>query len=117
MDNINFMYVIDGTAAVYGLYVFFTAWKMKRSGEISSFIASPEEMYKCKDKKGFAEAVSDKMMLFGLIAFVFGIINIINETYWQNTMLVILVMGVFLLACGLFVMHLRKAREKYLGLK
>ena len=47
MGNFDWQYVIDGAAALYGLYVLMSALKMKATGEISSFVASPEEMNKC----------------------------------------------------------------------
>lgn len=116
MGNINWQYVIDAAAALYGLYVFLSALKMKLTGEISSFLASPEELYKCKKKKEFAAEVQGRMMAFGVIGFLFGSSNIVNELLWQNKMFYIFTLGVFLLACGLFITVLRKAREKYLGL-
>ena len=51
MGNFDWQYVIDGAAALYGLYVLMSALKMKATGEISSFVASPEEMNKCKRKR------------------------------------------------------------------
>ena len=67
MGNFDWQYVIDGAAALYGLYVLMSALKMKATGEISSFVASPEEMNKCKRKKEFAKMVSAKMIVFGLV--------------------------------------------------
>lgn len=116
MGNFNWQYVIDGAAALYGLYVFLSALKMKVTGEISSFVASPEELYKCKKKKEFAETVAARMIGFGLVTFLFGISNIINEIIWKNTMFNIVSLGIFLLACGLFIMFLRKSRAEYLGI-
>lgn len=116
MGNFNWQYVIDGAAALYGLYVFLSALKMKVTGEISSFVASPEELYKCKKKKEFAKTVAVRMICFGLVTFLFGVSNIINEIFWENTMYNVVSLGVFLLACGLFIMFLRKARAEYLGI-
>lgn len=115
MKNFDWQYVIDGVAAFYGLYVFLSALKMKATGEISSFVASPEEMKKCKRKKEFAGMVSAKMIVFGVVAFLFGVSNIINEILWKNVMYNIVSLGVFLLACGLFIGFLRKSRAEYLG--
>lgn len=116
MGNFDWQYVIDGAAALYGLYVLMSALKMKATGEISSFVASPEEMNKCKRKKEFAKMVSAKMIVFGLVTFLFGISNIINEIFWKNIMYNIASLGVFLLVCGLFIMFLRKSRAEYLGI-
>lgn len=116
MENINWQYIIYAAAGLYGLYVFVSALKMKLTGEISSFLASQEELYKCKKKKEFAEAVQGRMMAFGVVGFVYGAFNIVNELLWKNKMFAIFTLGVFLLGCGLFITILRKARAEYLGL-
>lgn len=116
MGNINWQYVIYTVAALYGLYVLVSALKMKVTGEISSFLASQEEMYKCKKKKEFAEAVQGRMLMFGTVTIAYGVCNVLNELLWKNKMFAIFTLGVFLLACGLFITVLRKARAEYLGL-
>ncbi len=116
MGNWNWQYIIDGAAALYGLYVLLSAIKMKAKEEVSSFLASPEEMFKCKDKKGFIAMVANRMIVFGVVTLLYGVCNMINEYRFHNTMFGIASLGVFLLSCGLFIGLLRKAREQYLNL-
>ncbi len=114
MQKINWQYVIYAAAGLFGIYVFAVAVKMKITGKVSAFVASLEELRRCKDESGFVEAVSLKMMGFGLVVFCFGALSIANELWWKFVMFKVAALGVFLLVCGLFVICLRKAKETYL---
>ncbi len=116
MGDLNWQYIIDGAAALYGLYVFLSAVKMKLTGEISSFVASPEELYKCKDKQGFIRAVYGWMTAFGLITLFYGGANIVNSFLWNDPIFNLISLAVFLLACVKFIFLLHRARKKYLNL-
>ncbi len=116
MEKINWQYIIDVVVALYGGYVFVTAVKMKVTGEISTFVATTEELFKCHDKKAFIEEIQGPMMAFGLLTFLFGVGNLVNELLWQNKIVSILTLGMFLALCGVFLIFLRKQRDKHLAL-
>lgn len=116
MGRTNWQYIIDGVAAIFGLYVFISAAKMKITGEISSFVASPEEIVGCRDKKTFAQEMAVKMMAFGLLTWLFGLINFINEFLWKNKIISIVMAVLYLAGCGWFLSFQRKMRDKYLNL-
>lgn len=116
MGIINWQYVIDTVAACFGLYVFVSALRMKLTGEVGAIIATPEELYKCKDKHAFIQAIYKKMMVFGFIILLFGIFDFVNERWWDNIIVRIVSFGVFLAACGIFLIQLRKERDKHLHL-
>lgn len=114
MGKINWSYVMNGAASCFGFYVFVVAAKMKVTGKISTFLMSEEEIRRCKDKAGFLKTITCKMLVFGLLMFGFGLVSIVNEALWKNWMIKTLAFGVFLLACGLFIICLRKARDFYI---
>lgn len=114
MGNLDWTYLIDAVAAVYGLYVLMSSLKMKFTGEISSFVASPEEMQNCTDKEEFAKNASNPMICFGLLALTYGILNMLNSFFWHNKVYDMASLVIFLLYCVIFIIWLKKARKKYL---
>lgn len=116
MGNFNWQYLIDGAAALYGLYVLMSAVKMKLTGEVSSFVASPEELHKCEDKPGFVKTAGNPMICFGLITLLYGTSNVANSLIWNNVFYNILSLVLFLVSCVIFILFLNKVRKKYLNL-
>ena len=116
MGNFNWQYLIDGAAALYGLYVLMSAIKMKLTGEISSFVASPEELHKCEDKREFIKTTGNPMICFGLSTLLYGASNVANSFIWNNVIYNISSLSIFLLSCVLFILFLNKVRKKYLNL-
>lgn len=114
MGDLNWGYLIDGAAAVYGLYMLLSALKMKVSGTLSSFVASPEELNQCTDISGLIKRVWIPMTVFGLLTLAYGVTNIINALVWNHTMYELASLLVFLAACILFILYLQRARKKYL---
>lgn len=114
MGNLDWTYLIDAVAALYGLYVLLSSLKMKFTGEISSFVASPEEMQNCTQKEEFAKKASNPMICFGILAMSYGCLNIANTLFWQNKIYDIGSLAIFLLYCVVFIIWLKKARKKYL---
>lgn len=116
MGNMDWTYLIDAVAALYGLYVLMSSLKMKFTGEISSFVASPEEMLRCTNKEEFAKNASNPMICFGLLAVIYGILNILNSFFWHNKMYDLGSLIIFLAYCVAFIIWLKKARKKYLNI-
>lgn len=76
----NYLLIFDVIITILGAYVIFSAFQMKRKGEISSFIVNPAEITRCKDKNGFINHIFSKTIIFGVICLVFGILAIINDS-------------------------------------
>ena len=110
----NFMVVFDVVIAVLGIYLIYSAIQMKKTGEISNVIVNPEEIAKCKNKRGFIDFIYDKVMLFGVVSLVFGILGGINDgVYSFGKIFTVISVSVFVLAWFWFSNQLRKGRDKF----
>lgn len=78
MSYMSFFHII---MAGVGVYLMYCASQMMKTGEISSVIVSPEEIVKCKDKKGFITAICKPTQIFGIISIVAGILNFVNDKF------------------------------------
>ncbi|MBO5372689.1 MAG: hypothetical protein J6A75_08220 [Lachnospiraceae bacterium] len=76
----DYILIFDIIIAILGAYVMFSAFQMKKKGEISSFIVNPAEITRCKDRVGFIEHIFNKTVVFGVICLLFGILAIINDS-------------------------------------
>lgn len=114
MKEVNWNLIIDIVIALYGIYIVFAALNMKKSGWISSLVATQEELYHCKKKKEFIKELIKPMCYSGVASILCGGCSIVNELLLHNIPLRILFVGIFLLFTGLFLVRLRKMREKYI---
>lgn len=79
------------------------------------FLATPEELKKCKHPEKIREEVTPKMLLCGALALVYGIVTALGETIFKLP--IIIKSGILLLlvlSCLFLVSTLKNAREKYL---
>lgn len=110
----NFMVVFDVVIAVLGLYLIYAAMQMKRSGEISNVIVNPEEIARCKNKRGFIDFIYDKVLIFGVVALAFGILGGISDGISSfGRIYTVISISLFVLAWLWFANQLRKGREKF----
>lgn len=110
----NVMLIFDVIIVVFGAYMIFQGFGMKKKGEISSVLITPEEILKCKDKNGFISEMYWKEAVFGGAIIIVGILGLINDLVRElNVMNVIRVAG-FLVMFVWFQTSLQKARGKFL---
>lgn len=78
MDTMGSLFGFIGLAC--GLYVLYAWYQMKTSGEINATILLPrsENPNKCKDKKAYIQAVLPKMLVLGIAAIIYGVIDIMG---------------------------------------
>lgn len=78
MDNIwSFMDLIFAGAGLYALYAYY---QMKTRGEITTSILMSKDVdvRKCKDIEGYMRFVLPKILVFGIAAFLYGVLGLVN---------------------------------------
>lgn len=108
------MTIFDVVIAGFGIYMIAAALKMKKTGEISSAVITPEEIAKCKDKKGFIDFIYWKEAVFGVMVILAGVLGIVNEHVVSLGAFNIVELVVFLGAFIWFQTQLNKARKVFL---
>ena len=109
----NVMLIFDVVIIALGVYMILQALGMKKKGEISSAIVTPEEIMKCKDKNGFVQYIYGKEVVFGIVIILAGILGIVNEQIFSLGVLNYVSGGMFLVFFFWFQRSLRIAREKF----
>lgn len=110
----DFMAIFDLIIGGFGVYLIFTAFKMRKTGEISTIVVNKEDINKCKDKAGFIDFIFTKAVAFGLVALLFGVVSFINDSVFAMGAAVNWIgMIVFLILWIWFTHALRKGREKF----
>ncbi len=111
--TMHVMLVFDAVIAAFGLYLVWAAWNMKRTKEVCPLLFGAEEK-SCKDKEGCIEGIYRQMLLFGLLAALYGGLGLFNGVLhaFGKTFDVICALA-FLLACFWFFAQIRKSRDRY----
>lgn len=110
----NVMLIFDVIIIVFGAYMIFQGLGMKKKGEISSILITPEEILKCKDKKGFISDIYWKEAVFGGVVILVGILGLINDLVCELGVLNTVRIVGFLVMFLWFQTSLQKARGKFL---
>lgn len=110
----DYIIIFDVIIICLGAYVMYSAWQMKRKGEISTFIVNPLEIAKCKDKPGFIAFIFDKTVIFGAVVLFYGILALLNDMLQVigsslNTLGVILFFAVLIW----YNSNIKKGKGKY----
>ena len=105
--------IFDVILFVYGVYTIYTSFRMKKTGEPAKWLVNELEIGKCKDKKGFIEAVFAKTILFGAVTMVYGAVSILNSFVLHVAILDVLCLGIFLVGCVIYVVTLNRARRTF----
>lgn len=116
MDNSmwGFIGVIVVAFGIYSIYAFF---KMKFKGEISaSLLLGKEYTYKkCKNKEEFIAKTAPAVLGLGVIATVYGVIDVIHCYVYSMQTADTIGMLVFLAALVAFCIYSVKIRDRYFG--
>ena len=110
----DFMLIFDVVIAGLGLYLIYASLKMKNTGELNTVVVNREDAARCKDRKGFIEAIAMKAVFFGVVSLLFGILAVINDFYavlgkYFNAVGAVVFIGSWFWFSG----ELRKARERF----
>lgn len=104
----GFMDVIFAGA---GIYVLYAAFLMKTTGEIkTSFLMSKDvNLKKCKDLEGYKAFVFPKMIIFGVVTLLYGVVGIVNSYVYPFPMAVYAVfMAIFMIVLIWFAVQTKK---------
>lgn len=114
MTNLNVMAVLNLILAVFGVYMIAAGLKMKKEGEISPVLITPEEIEGCRDKGAFIAFLYRREAAFGGMSLILGALGLVNCFTAAARWVQVAEMAAFVLAFAWFSHALRKAREAWL---
>ncbi len=114
MSSDSFMVLFDFVLFFYGLYMVYSAYQMKRTGQPSNLIINPAELVGAKDMKGFCEAMYMPLILFGILAILYGVIGYVNDKYLELPMVNFVMVVLFLVLCIWFLRKTKECKAKYI---
>lgn len=109
------MIIFDVVIMAVGFSLMYSAWRMKKTGEVSALLATRDEIETCRDKNGFIRYIWKKMAGLGLLAAVFGIASLWNDAWkaaggaYVQTAARLLFLG----GCLWLLSQIRKGREYF----
>ena len=108
----GFIGVIAFCCGIYALYAFI---QMKRSGEINaSLLLGKEYVYKkCKNKEAYIQKAGPALLVFGIVALVYGILDVIHCYVYTMTVVDTVGMVVFFIVLVWFAVYTSKIKREY----
>lgn len=119
MKDFNIMIIFDLVIAVLGVYLVYSAARMKNNEEVPAAFVPEEEMNRCEDKSGFSAYMFPRTLLFGLVSIISGIlcffadIKVLPLDKKSGNIFSIVMLIIFLVVWLIFTVCLRRAKEKY----
>lgn len=116
VENMNSMWGIIGiivcACGVYSLYWFY---KMKTTGEINAtMLLGKEFLYKkCKNKEEYIRKVSPALLGFGLVALIYGVLDVIHCYAYPMPLVDTAGMVIFFIVLVAFAVYTTKLKRKY----
>ena len=114
MNSDSFMVLFDFVIFFYGLYMVYSAYQMKRTGQPSNLIINQAELVGAKDMKGFCGAMFKPLVLFGIMAMIYGVADYVNDKYLEVPMANFVAVALFLILCVWFLRETKKNKAKYI---
>ena len=103
--------LLDSLLTFVGVYLIYSAVKMKRTGEVPQGII----VRKDADLPGFISYTYGKIVIIGVCACICGGISIVNDMYGGLTMVQLILAFAFFILLIIFGVFMAKAQKKYLG--
>lgn len=100
---------------VCGFYAIYSLIKMKRTGEIdASLLLGKEYAYKkCRDKEGFIQKAWPAFLVLGIVAIIYGTLDIIHCYFYSMFLVDTVGMVVFFLVLVWFAVYTTKLKKEY----
>ena len=114
MGSDSFMILFDVIIFGYGIYLIYSGYQMKKTHQPSSLIINQTELVGARDVKGFCEAMYKPLILFGVLAVIYGIAGYVNDKYLNEPMANLIAIALFLILCFWFFRETKKNKTKYL---
>ncbi len=116
MDNMDSIWGFIGIVVLAcGIYAIYAFIQMKRTGEINaSLLLGKDYIYKkCKDKEAFTKKAGPALLIFGIAALLYGVIDVIHCYVYSMTVADIVGMIVFFIVLVVFAVYTTKLKREY----
>ncbi len=116
MENMNSIWGFIGIIVfACGIYAIYSYIRMKKDGEINaSILLGKDYIYKtCKDKDGYIKKVGPALLVFGLAALIYGILDMIHCYVYSMTIVDTVGMAIFFVVLVWFAVYTAKLKSKY----
>lgn len=116
MENVNSIWGFIGIIVfACGVYAIYSYIKMKKDGEINASILLGKDYIckKCKDKDGYIKKVGPALLVFGLVALIYGILDMIHCYVYPMAVVDTVGMIVFFVVLVWFAVYTSRLRNKY----
>lgn len=116
MDNMDSIWGIIGIIVLAcGLYAIYAFIKMKTTGEINaSLLLGKEYTYKkCKNKEAYVKKAGPALLVFGIVALVYGIIDVVHCYVYPMGVADTVGMVIFFVVLVAFAVYTTKIKKEY----
>ena len=102
-------------ALVCAFYAFYAGYEMKVKKDISKSILLPKSVdtRKCSDKKAYIEETFPYVMITGVGALIYGIVEMVNAYMMPIQSVLNVVMALFLAVLIVVMVKVKKINDKY----
>lgn len=107
------MTIFDVIILIYGAYTVYTALQMKKTGEPAKWLVNEQEIGRCKDKRGFVDAIYAATILFGVVTMLYGVVSLLTSYVFRVSFVDMICLIVFLASCVFYMVTLNRARKKF----
>ena len=114
MSSDSFMLLFDLIIFCYGVYLIYSGYQMRKTHQPSNLIINQTDLVGARDPKGFCEAMFKPLVIFGMIAILYGIVGFLNDKFLNEPIVNSVSIALFLILCLLFMWVSKKNRAKYL---
>jgi len=116
MMTLLILSVFDFVILGFGIYLFFSGMKMRKTKEIGTLVLTEEEVKRCENKEALADFFYWREAVMGGIFVLFGAFRLLDKFVLKiGGMLDIALMVVLLITALWFYKSLMTAREKFLS--
>lgn len=109
----DIMMIFNAILTLFGCYLMVSAFKMKKTGEISRLLVAEEEQGHCKKKKAFIESIYKKEAILGGVMAVVGILGFVHKMGYTFPYAKIVETVLFFLVFLWFSREMRNAKAQY----
>jgi len=115
METGGMFLILDIIIAVYGAYLIYNAWNLRKNGEIGRGIWSKDlPMRKCRDKEGFSGFMVPRLLVCGILVLADGILGILDDKITDLPLAVsLLPMIIILIVVIWYIVFSRKAQRLF----
>lgn len=114
MNPDSFMMLFDVIILCYGVYLVYSGYQMKKTHQPSSIIINQADLIGARDTRGFCEAMFKPVVVFGIMAIVYGVVGFINDRFLDEPMVNFISVVLFLVLCFWFLQEMKKNKARYL---